>query len=655
MYFLSVEPQSRVVLENHSNTLLAQFDSQLRIIANRYLAFFRERRAIEAFYVNSLRRLHDKAQIADASFDPRAEPSTTREAWEKVRDSIEKEANAKQAFVHILDVDVIEPLATFKDTTDRTRKRIEGDLQQSTAMYVAHVESQIPKLQLAYFKKTLPRFGGQQDDSDGPGPAKSKDVDDSEFRSAVGLLNTLRSRRAENLGDGYDCLEEIVFTPITKNVINRYMDGIIPASAKYDNLVIKTRVEVENVLAKKDTSESDLRASFRRVLSSSIPPPTFYRSYCPSAHSDLIFGGPLVDLETNQDNVSKVMRFCMEEVEKRGLDTRGIYLTGYSVSEEVLQLRQRLESEPSFSFRSTDNIHFVAMLLIRYLLDLPEPLFALSLQDYRNYKQIRAKYAENDFLLLRTKIRELHLVHRASLGALLRHLLHVASHSDTNTMTVEKLAARFQYAVLSGNEVLQDGVHIKGLVLEDLIRNVHALFDDQPSTSPPALSPAAETASTFPSGSLLSAELLQPSEVDAMGSPTVCRGLVGVAPTFTQSSLSFLHSNVALGTRLTPSPTALPSTRLGLLSSNTPLEGVETSSHGQVIPEVRGTEAVGPEALVNSVPLEDVSVLPTSVTEWQLRQSQLLPQPEAAMIPQSPPESVLSSMSDLALSSVVSL
>jgi hypothetical protein len=128
-----------------------------------------------------------------------------------------------------------------------------------------------------------------------------------------------------------------------------------PASAKYDNLVIKTRVEVENVLAKKDTSESDLRASFRRVLSSSIPPPTFYRSYCPSAHSDLIFGGPLVDLETNQDNVSKVMRFCMEEVEKRGLDTRGIYLvsqsclyywpwdlslvsqTGYSVSEEVLQ------------------------------------------------------------------------------------------------------------------------------------------------------------------------------------------------------------------------------------------------------------------------------------------------------------------------------
>ena len=43
MSFLSVEPQSRVVLENYSNSLLAQFDSQLSIIPDRYLAFFQER------------------------------------------------------------------------------------------------------------------------------------------------------------------------------------------------------------------------------------------------------------------------------------------------------------------------------------------------------------------------------------------------------------------------------------------------------------------------------------------------------------------------------------------------------------------------------------------------------------------------------------
>ena len=43
MSFLSVEPQSRVVLDNYSNSLLAQFDSQFGIIADRYLAFFQER------------------------------------------------------------------------------------------------------------------------------------------------------------------------------------------------------------------------------------------------------------------------------------------------------------------------------------------------------------------------------------------------------------------------------------------------------------------------------------------------------------------------------------------------------------------------------------------------------------------------------------
>ncbi len=70
---------------------------------------------------------------------------------------------------------------------------------------------------------------------------------------------------------------------------------------------------------------SDLRASFRRALSYSIPPPAIYRNYRPSAYSDLIFGVPLVGATTNQDNLPKVMRMCIEEVEKRGLDTKNIY------------------------------------------------------------------------------------------------------------------------------------------------------------------------------------------------------------------------------------------------------------------------------------------------------------------------------------------
>jgi hypothetical protein len=43
MSFISAEPQSRIVLESHNDSLLAQFDTQLRVVADRYLAFFRER------------------------------------------------------------------------------------------------------------------------------------------------------------------------------------------------------------------------------------------------------------------------------------------------------------------------------------------------------------------------------------------------------------------------------------------------------------------------------------------------------------------------------------------------------------------------------------------------------------------------------------
>ncbi|KAH9007772.1 Rho GTPase activation protein [Lactarius deliciosus] len=422
-------------------------------------------------------------------------------------------------------------------------------------------------------------------------------------------------------GEGYDCLEELVFTPTIKDVLIKYMDGMITACTKYDDLAISIRADVGRALAETDTS--DLRASFRRAFTFSIPPPTLYRNNRPGAYSDLIFGIPLVDFTTNEDNVPKVMRMCIEEVEKRGLNTKGIYWVGHPHDAEVLELRRRFE-----------------MLLERYLWDLPEPIFMLSLQDYKNYRQNRVRYTESLFSLIQSKFRQLPPVHRASLGALLRHLLRVASHSDKNAMTVGALAAKFCYSVLRGNEVLQDGVHVK-----DLIRNAHNLSDEHPPPSPPVpSSDLAETSSIHTYGSLfLSPELPRPPEVQAMG-PTTRRhpGLADGNPTSTES-------------RFTPSPAPLLSPLLGLSSSQTLTEGAEMTTQEQVVSEVRGTKAM--ETLLNSTPAGVVSVPPTSVTEWRLRQSRLSPPPhsEAATIPQSPPESVLSTTSDFPLSSATSL
>ena len=184
--------------------------------------------------------------------------------------------------------------------------------------------------------------------------------------------------------------------------------------------------------------------------------------------------------------------------------------------------------------------------------------------------------------------------------------------------------------------------------MEDLIQNVDTLFDERPSQSPPVPSlKVPETTSAYTYGSLfLSPELPQPTTKRHLG-------IVDGIPTSTQSSFSSLPEDPAVDSRRTPSPPGLLSPLLGLPSSKTLTEGVEESMQEQVIPDVRGPKAV--ERLANSNPAEVVPNPPSSVTEWRLHQSRLPPHPAALTMPQSPPESVLSSMSDFPLSSATSL
>ena len=164
------------------------------------------------------------------------------------------------------------------------------------------------------------------------------------------------------------------------------------ASAGHDVIAKITRAEVKNDLRGEDAS--DLKASFCRALSFSTPPLTLYCNYRPGEYSNLIFGVPLVDL---REKVPKVMRMCIEEVEKRGLNIDKIYavnlsrhvlgftlkcrsripyvtptygrpvectvMTNLLTDMKSIQLSRRFEKEQSFSFTSTDNIHSVAALL----------------------------------------------------------------------------------------------------------------------------------------------------------------------------------------------------------------------------------------------------------------------------------------------------
>ena len=198
-------------------------------------------------------------------------------------------------------------------------------------------------------------------------------------------------------------------------------------------------------------------------------------------------------------------------------------------------------------------------------------------------------------------------------------------------MTAKKLAEKFYYPVLRGNEFVQDGVSTqarcinssqcnfvfkrilpKELVMEGLIQNAHTLFEERRFSSPSAFS-------------------LRVSVAGALSAVT--HGASSQSPEAPR-----------------PAEPQTPSPGRGLSLLQTPMGVVETTEGTQ---GARGSKAV--EVLSNNTPQGGLSPLPTSVAEWrhQVRQPEEHPQP-ALTIPQSPTGSVLSSSLDFMRSSATS-
>jgi hypothetical protein len=109
-----------------------------------------------------------------------------------------------------------------------------------------------------------------------------------------------------------------------------------------------------------------------------------------------------------------------------------------------------------------------------YLRELPESLFKFPLRDRLQHSEDMgngfecsgsfmhnlmsnhiADHAANDFVVLRSKIRRLPGVHRASLKALVEHLSRVASHAVKNKMDAKNLAIVFSPVVFGEDEIPQ--------------------------------------------------------------------------------------------------------------------------------------------------------------------------------------------------------
>jgi hypothetical protein len=85
--------------------------------------------------------------------------------------------------------------------------------------------------------------------------------------------------------------------------------------------------EAEKVSTGRDMK--GVRAYIAQSLASSIPTPILYHNYYVGECKDLIFGFSLQDYATARDlpegEIPKIVRICIEEADKRGLDAEGIY------------------------------------------------------------------------------------------------------------------------------------------------------------------------------------------------------------------------------------------------------------------------------------------------------------------------------------------
>ncbi|KAF8656378.1 hypothetical protein AX16_002565 [Volvariella volvacea WC 439] len=596
---------------------IPHFDAQIRYLTDSYLTFFQERKRIEEIYVESLLRLHRRIKQIDASLDGTREPSTTRSAWNEIRENAEREAQTRQAFLDTLVGEVINPLNQLKETQERTRKRIKEDLKDSTTAYNEYAELMLPKLKARYLKKyseveeqrraiaaptptpappnpdinplthtrsnpsapsrpqvtspqplraldrrpsgsapsgrarspsssgafsdlahqgkrQLNQLIGFLDNKGGLGGAMKESLvgregvtqrtvrnkreaeeADKEYRKGVHWLETLRLNRTRVLESGYKSLETFVeeSATVVRRVLERYTDNMIATTSTQTQLSNHARSVVDRISPGKDLER--IQVTTPKSLASAIPPPILYVNGAVGECKDLIFGFSLIDYATTKQlpdgAVPKIVRICIEEIDKRGLEMEGIYrVSGRHAV--VHNFQHEIErDEDKFELTPQSDIFAVASLLKLYLRELPEPVFRFTQQDRVQHTNEYVEHRANNFAVLRSKIKRLPPVHQATLKAIVEHLSRVVAFSERNKMDAKNIAIVFG-GVIFGEEELPKAADLltvqttKDTVMEDLIYNTQTIFNDRevsPQQSSPPLppTPLGEPATPYPYGS----------------------------------------------------------------------------------------------------------------------------------------------------------
>jgi hypothetical protein len=123
---------------------------------------------------------------------------------------------------------------------------------------------------------------------------------------------------------------------VPPGLVVAFLEYLTIHSATYttqNHLASHARSAVDDINAETDTSI--LATSLRSCLALSIPSPILYYNYHVGECQDLIFGVSLADYATargSENDLPKILRISIDEIDKRGLDAEGIYRVSTSKS-----------------------------------------------------------------------------------------------------------------------------------------------------------------------------------------------------------------------------------------------------------------------------------------------------------------------------------
>ena len=114
-----------------------------------------------------------------------------------------------------------------------------------------------------------------------------------------------------------------------RNADSRFCDSryVSAAAATQSQLCEHGRRMVEKISPARDSAA--IAANIPRLLAATTPKPIYYYNYNVGECKDLIFGVSLVDYATArgplEGGIPRIVRMCIEDIDKRGLDAEGIY------------------------------------------------------------------------------------------------------------------------------------------------------------------------------------------------------------------------------------------------------------------------------------------------------------------------------------------